>query len=65
MSGRIVFEPPLAAECIRAGRCRDMPPAGEYRDGTIWQCDVCGARWEKWSGAQYNEPFDAWRKEQR
>ena len=33
----------------------------KYRDGTIWQCDDCCAQWEKWSGAQYNEPFDAWR----
>lgn len=63
MSGRIVYTPPPSSECERLNRCLDIPPAGRYPDGTVWQCDSCGKRWEKWSGAQYNEPFDAWRRE--
>lgn len=60
-NGRIVYEPPRPTACD-LGRCEGKPKPENYRDGTIWQCDHCDARWEKWSGAQYNEPFDAWRR---
>lgn len=61
MSGKIIYEPHLPTACER-GMCEGKPNPESYRDGTIWQCDECGSRWEKWSGAQYNEPFDAWRQ---
>ena len=60
VSGRIVYEPLPPTGCER-GMCEGKPKPENYRDGTIWQCDDCCAQWEKWSGAQYNEPFDAWR----
>lgn len=60
VSGRIVYEPLPPTACER-GMCEGKPKPENYRDGTIWQCDDCCAQWEKWSGTQYNEPFDAWR----
>ena len=61
MSGKIIYEPPRPTACDR-GMCQGKPKPERHRDGTIWECDDCGAQWEKWSGAQYNEPFDAWRR---
>lgn len=61
MSGRIIFQPPRPTACER-GLCESKPVADQYRDGTIWQCDECGSKWEVWSGAQYNEAFSAWRR---
>ena len=61
MTGKIIYEPPVPTPCDR-GACAGKPPAEDYRDGTRWQCDDCGAIWEKHSGAQYNEPYDAWRR---
>lgn len=63
MAGRIVYEPSHPTLCER-GMCEGKPKAENYRDGTIWECDECGSRWEKWSGVRRNEPFDAWRKEE-
>lgn len=60
MTGRIIFEPGIPTVCDR-GQCEDKPPAADYRDGTIWQCDHCGRQWVVWSGAQYNEAFSAWK----
>lgn len=60
MTGRIIFVPPRPTACDR-GQCEDKPRAEGYRDGTIWECDHCGAQWIVWSGAQYNEPFTAWK----
>lgn len=60
MSGRIIYEPPTPSSCDRK-HCEGKPEAADYRDGTIWQCDHCGLKWEVWSGAQYNDPFSAWR----
>lgn len=60
MTGRIIFEPPLPTACERRG-CEGKPRADAYRDGTIWECDACGAQWVVWSGAQYNEAFSAWK----
>ena len=61
MSGRIIFEPKRPIVCER-GVCEGKPKAENYRDGTIWECDECGSQWIKWSGVQYNESFDAWRR---
>ena len=61
MSGKIIYEPPAADICLRLG-CPDKPPACDYWDGTRWQCDECGAVWEVYSGAQYNEPYTTWRR---
>lgn len=60
MTGRIIFQPPQPTACAR-GNCEGRPRAADYRDGTIWQCDNCGAQWVVWSGVQYNEPFSAWK----
>ena len=61
MTGRIIFQPsrPTAGE---RGQCEGKPLAESYRDGTIWECDECGSRWEVWSGVKYNEPFSAWHR---
>lgn len=61
MSGRIIFQPSRPTACER-GACEGKPKAEAYRDGTVWQCDECGSKWEVWSGAQYNEAFSAWRR---
>lgn len=60
MTGTIIYEPPTPTACER-GDCADKPRADQYRDGTLWECDHCGAQWVVWSGAQYNEAFSAWR----
>lgn len=61
MTGRIIYTPPIPTSCDR-GECADKPKADGLRDGTIWECDHCGRHWIVWSGAQYNEPFSAWRR---
>lgn len=60
MSGLIIFEPAMPTACER-GQCEGKPKAEFHRDGTLWQCNHCGEVWEVWSGAQYNEPFSAWK----
>lgn len=60
MTGSIIYEPPTPTVCER-GDCADKPRADQYRDGTLWECDHCGAQWVVWSGAQYNETFSGWR----
>ncbi len=60
MSGRIIFKPEMPSACDR-GQCDGKPRAADYRVGTIWECDHCGRQWIVWSGAQYNEPFSAWK----
>lgn len=61
MTGKIIYEPPVPTPCDR-GACEGKPKPENYRDDTRWQCDECGAIWEKYSGAQYNEPYSAWRR---
>ena len=61
MSGKIIYEPPVPTPCDR-GACEGKPEAKDYRDGTRWQCDECGAVWEVYSGAQYNIPYTSWRR---
>jgi len=61
MTGRIVYTPPIPSAC-KLDLCPEKPDAEGLRDGTIWQCDHCGRYWLVWSGAQYNEPFSAWRR---
>jgi ribosomal protein L37AE/L43A len=60
VTGRIIFEPPQPTACSR-GNCEGKPHAENYRDGTIWECDHCGAQYIVFSGSQYNEHFSAWR----
>lgn len=60
MIGRITFEPPHPTACDR-GTCEGKPPADNYRPGTIWTCDECDREWVVVEGAQYNEPYQAWR----
>jgi hypothetical protein len=61
MTGRIIYTPPVPTLCDRE-LCADKPEAEGLRDGTIWECDHCARTWIVWSGAQYNEPFSAWRR---
>lgn len=61
MSGRITFVPTPAAICERPAGCLDKPPPHVHRRGTIWTCDECGRQWVLVVGAQYNEPYEAWR----
>jgi hypothetical protein len=35
--------------------------ADAYPAGTLWECDDCGKQWVVVTGAQYNEPYSAWR----
>lgn len=56
MPGRIIHEPPAKHECS------GMPLPEKYFPGTIWQCDECDQKWVLVHGAQYNEPYTAWRK---
>ena len=55
MGGTITPPPPPAHQC--EGR----PFADGYRAGTIWTCDECGKKFVVVQGAQYNEPYTAWR----
>lgn len=59
MPGRIVYVPPPMQSC----RCADKPRAEQYDPGTVWECDVCHARWVVARGTQYNEVYYAWRRE--
>ncbi|AXC37874.1 hypothetical protein SEA_JACKO_14 [Microbacterium phage Jacko] len=56
MAGQIIYTPPEAHECS------GMPVPERYPGGTIWRCDDCGTEWVVVQGAQYNEPYSAWRK---
>lgn len=62
MTGRITFVPTAAQRCETQLGCPDMPPAAGLVPGTIWQCDGCGREWVVVAGAQYNEPYQAWRR---
>lgn len=61
MTGRITYVPQPAAVCERPGGCPDKPRAEAYTRGTVWTCDECGREWVVVTGAQYNEPYSAWR----
>lgn len=55
MAGRIVFRPEAEH------RCTELPKADELTPGTVWQCNDCENQWVVVEGAQYNEPYKAWR----
>lgn len=56
MPGKIVAVPQ------RAHACEGQPPTGSYPKGTQWQCSECHQTWVLVYGAQYNEPYEVWRK---
>lgn len=62
MTGKITFTPTPAARCERTGGCPDKPQPSVLKPGTIWQCDECAREWVVVEGAQYNEPYQAWRR---
>ncbi len=62
MSGRITFGPEPAAVCDRPGGCPEKPRAEAHSRRTVWTCDECGREWVVVEGAQYNEPYSAWRR---
>lgn len=55
MGGRIIYTPPSAHQCS------NMPVPERLAAGTQWQCDECHKKWVVVQGAQYNEPYSAWR----
>lgn len=62
MTGRITHVPNLAQRCETAAGCPDKPSPNILQPGTIWQCDECAREWVVVYGAQYNEPYQAWRR---
>lgn len=62
MGGRITYVPPPKDGCIRGWGCADKPNANDYEPSTQWTCDNCDQVWVVVEGAQYNEPYKAWRK---
>ena len=58
MPGKIIYTPNNPPTC--GDWCEGLPRAVYYSDGTIWQCSVCGKKWVRVSGAQYNEPYATW-----
>lgn len=56
MGGKIILIPESAHQCA------DFPVAGMLKKGTQWQCNDCNKIWVVVTGAQYNEPYSAWRK---
>jgi hypothetical protein len=60
MSGRIIFQPTRNA-CASFAGCAGRPKADAYPAGTLWECDDCHKQWVVVTGAQYNEPYSAWR----
>lgn len=61
MGGRITHVPAPKDDCIRGWGCADKPSPNDYKPGTQWTCDNCGKVWVVVEGAQYNEPYQAWR----
>lgn len=61
MTGRITFIPQAKAVCERPAGCLDKPNPQVHARGTIWTCDECDKEWVLVTGAQYNEPYSAWR----
>lgn len=55
MSGTITPPPPAAH------KCEGLPSADEHLPATVWTCDDCGKKFVVVAGAQYNEPYQAWR----
>lgn len=62
MTGMIVHVPAAAKRCELSAGCAEKPPADDLRPGTVWRCDECGREWVVVAGAQYNEPYQAWRR---
>lgn len=55
MPGKFFAPEPLAHVCEGMG----SPYA--YASGTQFHCDECPKKWVVVEGAQYNEPYKAWR----
>lgn len=47
---------------LAAHGCEGFPEAAAYPAGTVWKCLECGQEWVCVKGAQYNEPYSAWRR---
>jgi hypothetical protein len=62
MTGKIIFTPSPLQRCETALGCADRPPADTLKPATVWKCDECGREWVVTEGAQYNEPYQAWRR---
>lgn len=62
MGGRITYVPGPEDVCKTYQGCEGKPPAGMLKPKTQWTCNVCGKIWVVVAGAQYNEPYQAWRK---
>lgn len=61
MTGRITHVPAPRDLCA-ARACPGKPDPAPLRRGTIWTCDDCSREWVVVHGAQYNEPYHAWRR---
>lgn len=62
MSGEITYIPTEKSNCETYQGCDGKPSADLYRPRTQWTCNSCGQIWVVVAGAQYNEPYQAWRK---
>ncbi|QDK03259.1 hypothetical protein SEA_DEJAVU_18 [Microbacterium Phage DejaVu] len=56
MGGRIIYVPNDPHEC------GSKPVSAMLKKGTQWQCNDCDQVWVVVEGAQYNEPYSAWRR---
>ena len=61
MGGRITYRPRPASTHSDLWTCPGMPVPERHPRGTQWTCNECDRIWVVVEGAQYNEPYTAWR----